>query len=205
MPQSEQESWRERPRCARWKWPLACPEGSLTPWLSLSCVGRLSVSGRYRNRRESDPHVLAEGNADLPDNPGGDLHTSEIASGSSFEGRIIRCDAGVSTASTQPPIACAASAPVSLTPRREREAESLPPPRIGLPSTASPDLGSVPRRGQPGALFDISHVPSCQLVPFRTTQVASDDRAQVAGPRHAWRGCRSGARAASCEKRVPSQ
>ena len=28
--------WRERPRCARWKWPRACPEGSLTPWLSVS-------------------------------------------------------------------------------------------------------------------------------------------------------------------------
>ena len=27
--------WRERPRCARWKWPRACPEGSLTPWLSV--------------------------------------------------------------------------------------------------------------------------------------------------------------------------
>jgi hypothetical protein len=28
--------WRERPRCARPTWPRACPEGSLTPWLSLS-------------------------------------------------------------------------------------------------------------------------------------------------------------------------
>ena len=30
---------------------------------------RLSVCGRWRNRRESGPHVRAERNADLPDNP----------------------------------------------------------------------------------------------------------------------------------------
>jgi len=30
------KTWRERPRCARWKSPRACPEGSLTPWLSVS-------------------------------------------------------------------------------------------------------------------------------------------------------------------------
>ena len=28
--------WRERPRRARFQWPRACPEGSLTPWLSVS-------------------------------------------------------------------------------------------------------------------------------------------------------------------------
>ena len=33
---SEQEPWRERPRRARLQWPRACPEGSLTPWLSVS-------------------------------------------------------------------------------------------------------------------------------------------------------------------------
>jgi hypothetical protein len=69
MPRSEQETWRERPRCARWKWPRACPEGSLTPWVSVSCVGRLRVCARSRNRRESGPHVRAERNADIPDNP----------------------------------------------------------------------------------------------------------------------------------------
>ncbi len=28
--------WRERPQCAHCQWPCACPEGSLTPWLSVS-------------------------------------------------------------------------------------------------------------------------------------------------------------------------
>ena len=28
--------WRERPRCAHCQWPCASPEGSLTPWLSVS-------------------------------------------------------------------------------------------------------------------------------------------------------------------------
>lgn len=46
MPRLEQDRWRERPRFARCKWPRACPEGSLTPWLSVSCVVRLSVCGR---------------------------------------------------------------------------------------------------------------------------------------------------------------
>jgi hypothetical protein len=36
VPRLEQETWRERPRCARRRWPRARPEGSLTPWLSLS-------------------------------------------------------------------------------------------------------------------------------------------------------------------------
>ena len=36
VPRSEQETWRERPRCARCKWPRSCPEGSLTPWLPVS-------------------------------------------------------------------------------------------------------------------------------------------------------------------------
>ena len=27
--------WRERPRCARWKWPRACPEGSLAMAVSV--------------------------------------------------------------------------------------------------------------------------------------------------------------------------
>ena len=60
--------WRERPRCARWKWPRACPEGSLTPWLSVSCVGRVGrprAAGRSRSRRETGPHVRAERNSDL--------------------------------------------------------------------------------------------------------------------------------------------
>jgi hypothetical protein len=58
VPRSEQEAWRERPRCARWKWPRVCPEGSLTPCLSVSCVGRLSVCGRSWNRCESG-HMCA--------------------------------------------------------------------------------------------------------------------------------------------------
>ena len=44
--------WRERPRCARWKWPRACPEGSLTPWLSVSVSaseGRAAVSTKAVN------------------------------------------------------------------------------------------------------------------------------------------------------------
>ncbi len=48
--QSEEEPWRERPRCARPKWPRACPEGSFTPWLSLSL-------------RESDTACSAAGSA----------------------------------------------------------------------------------------------------------------------------------------------
>ena len=68
VPRPGQETWRERPRCARSQWPRACPEGSLTPWRSVSRVGRLSVCGRSRNRRESGPHVRAERNADFPDN-----------------------------------------------------------------------------------------------------------------------------------------
>ena len=52
--------WRERPRCARWKWPRACPEGSLTPWLSVSGVGRPRVAPPCpRKRRESVPHMCA--------------------------------------------------------------------------------------------------------------------------------------------------
>jgi hypothetical protein len=70
LPRSEQETWRERPRCARCKWPRACPEGSLTPWLSVSCVGRLSVCGRSRRRRESSWYLRAERREDLLDNPG---------------------------------------------------------------------------------------------------------------------------------------
>jgi len=55
-PRSERTPWRERPRCAPWKWPRACPEGSLTPWLSVSvsalmiappCPQRLGRSVRY--------------------------------------------------------------------------------------------------------------------------------------------------------------
>jgi hypothetical protein len=43
---------RERPRCARPMWPRARPEGSLTPWLSLSqsvsaMVGRAARSALY--------------------------------------------------------------------------------------------------------------------------------------------------------------
>ena len=30
------KAWRERPRCARFQWPHACPEGSLTPSPSVS-------------------------------------------------------------------------------------------------------------------------------------------------------------------------
>lgn len=48
--------------------PRVCPEGSLTPWVSVCCVGRLSVCGRSRNRRKSGRHVRAERNPDLPDN-----------------------------------------------------------------------------------------------------------------------------------------
>ena len=61
--------WRERPRCARPKWPRACPEGSLTPWLSLSLqvVGHSMFGGEKRR-------VFAASNAldcdsDLPDDP----------------------------------------------------------------------------------------------------------------------------------------
>ena len=42
--------------------------GSLTPWLSVSCLGRMGVCRLSRNRRESGPHVGTEWNADLPDN-----------------------------------------------------------------------------------------------------------------------------------------
>ena len=45
--------WRERPRCARSQWPRACPEGSLTPWLSLS----LSGCRRRQVRRREAPRV----------------------------------------------------------------------------------------------------------------------------------------------------
>ena len=37
--EQSRKPWRERPRCARPMWPRACPEGSLTPWLSLSHQG----------------------------------------------------------------------------------------------------------------------------------------------------------------------
>jgi hypothetical protein len=42
--------WRERPRCARPTWPRVCPEGSLTPWLSLSfqVVGNTMFGGEKR-------------------------------------------------------------------------------------------------------------------------------------------------------------
>jgi hypothetical protein len=43
--------WRERPRYARSMWPRACPEGSLTPWLSLSLqVVRHSMFGGEKGR-----------------------------------------------------------------------------------------------------------------------------------------------------------
>ena len=46
--------WRERPRCARSKWPRACPEGSLTPWLSVSVsVAVIALPVSARKRRES--------------------------------------------------------------------------------------------------------------------------------------------------------
>jgi hypothetical protein len=41
--------WRERPRCARPKWPCGCPEGSLTPWLSLSPPVLAMVGRAARN------------------------------------------------------------------------------------------------------------------------------------------------------------
>jgi hypothetical protein len=61
--------WRERPRYARLKWPRACPEGSLTPWLSLSLqVVRHSMFGGEKRcvfaafgRARCDP--------DLPEDP----------------------------------------------------------------------------------------------------------------------------------------
>jgi hypothetical protein len=65
VPRSRQEGWRERPRCARWKWPRACPEGSLTPSVSVSCLRRLRVRRRSRNHGESGPHVRAQRSADL--------------------------------------------------------------------------------------------------------------------------------------------
>ena len=49
------KQWRERPRCARCKWPRACPEGSLTPWLSVcrrssERLRSLAESPRIRSR-----------------------------------------------------------------------------------------------------------------------------------------------------------
>jgi hypothetical protein len=42
--------WRERPRCTRRTWPCSRPEGSLTPWLSLSLhvVRQSTFSGEKR-------------------------------------------------------------------------------------------------------------------------------------------------------------
>jgi hypothetical protein len=49
VPRSEQDSWRERPRCARGWWPRARPVGSLTPWLSLSQSVSTMVSRAARS------------------------------------------------------------------------------------------------------------------------------------------------------------
>ena len=61
--------WRERPRCARPTWPRACPEGSLTPWLSLSLqvVGH-SLFGAEKRRVFAASNAL-DCEADLPDDP----------------------------------------------------------------------------------------------------------------------------------------
>jgi hypothetical protein len=42
---SQLERWRERPRCARFQWPRACPEGSLTP--SLPVTVSMSVRASF--------------------------------------------------------------------------------------------------------------------------------------------------------------
>ena len=68
VPRSAQETWRERPRCARWKWPRACPEGSLTPWLSVSCLVVWAYVVCFGIAANPGPHVGTEWNADLPDN-----------------------------------------------------------------------------------------------------------------------------------------
>jgi hypothetical protein len=64
---SEQETWRERPRCARPMWPHACPEGSLTPWLSLSHQG--VGGGRFggEKRRVFGASTALDCDPDLPD------------------------------------------------------------------------------------------------------------------------------------------
>ena len=50
--------WRERPRCARWKWPRACPEGSLTPWLPVS-LSTVSVGLVCSQARAESAHKWA--------------------------------------------------------------------------------------------------------------------------------------------------
>ena len=51
--------WRERPRCARPTSPRACPEGSLTPWLSLSVqVVEHSMFGGEKRRSFSASNVV---------------------------------------------------------------------------------------------------------------------------------------------------
>ena len=67
--QSEDEPWRERPRCARPTCPRACPEGSLTPSLSLSLevVGHSMFGGE--NRRVFAASNALDGDSDLPEDP----------------------------------------------------------------------------------------------------------------------------------------
>src|SRR5438094_493549 len=64
-----EKPWRERPRCARPTWPRACPEGSLTPWrsLSLQVVGD-SMFGGEKRRLFAESNVL-DYDSDLPDDP----------------------------------------------------------------------------------------------------------------------------------------
>lgn len=82
VPRSEQETWRERPRCARCKWPRARPEGRSRHGCQCLCRSserRCSVPGiariRYMLARGTERRSSGQSGPARAGNPGHEAHS----------------------------------------------------------------------------------------------------------------------------------